>query len=142
VARTTRIKVVEILVGHYDGTTDLDPFIDTANELITWLDGEDTDGDLTTAMLEKIERYLAAHFYAHADQLMQSKSTGGASGAFQGQTGMGLAHTHYGYTAMVLDVTGKLAQRNKETEEGGKRKASVAWLGLPVSEQTDYVDRD
>ena len=141
-SRTSRIEVTAILVGHYDGTTELDAFIDTANELVTWLDGEDSDGVLTTALLEKIERYLSAHFYAHADQLLQSKSTGGASGAFQGQTGMGLASTQYGYTAMVLDVTGRLAQLNKEAEKGGKQRASITWLGLPVSEQTDYVDRD
>ena len=66
-SRTSRIQVVEILVGHYDGTTELDAFIAAANGLVTWLDGEDTDGDLTTAVLEQIERWLAAHFYAHSD---------------------------------------------------------------------------
>jgi len=97
---------------------------------------------LNATLAESVECFLAAHFYAHADQLLQSKSTGGSSGSFQGQTGQVLSSTQYGQTAMLLDVTGLLAKRSKEAETGQKRVAGVSWLGLPPSEQTDYEDRD
>ncbi|GAF90891.1 unnamed protein product, partial [marine sediment metagenome] len=82
------------------------------------------------------------HFYAHADQLYQARSTAGASATFQGQTGMILLSTQYGQTAMLLDVTGLLAKLSKDAEEGGKRKVTAAWLGRRPSAQTAYVDRD
>jgi hypothetical protein len=72
-----------------------------------------------------------------SDKAYQSKSTGGASGTFQGQTGMRLESTDYGQAAMILDVTGRLASRSQ-----GRTRPTVAWGGKPPSEQTDYVDRD
>jgi hypothetical protein len=143
-ARTTASAVAEILLGQYDaeGRPDLDPFISTATALVDWLAGKDTDGELTATLLERIEAFLSAHFYAHADQLLQSRSTGGASGAYQGQTAMWLNSTQYGQTAMVLDVTGRLAGMVKAATDGGKPKASMEWLGKPPSEQILYTDRD
>jgi hypothetical protein len=141
-SRTTVANVQGILAGHYDGRTDLTPFISTATVLVDWLDAQDTDNELSTTLLEVIERWLTAHFYAHADQIFQSKSTGGASGSFQGQTAMVFSSTQYGQTAMALDVTGKLAGRNKEVLDGSRKKATVSWLGLPPSEQLDVEDRD
>lgn len=142
--RTNASAVEAILLDQYDrdGRPDLDPFISTATALADWVEGEDADGDLTVTLLERIEAFLAAHFYAHANQLLQSKSTGGASGAFQGQTAMWLNSTQYGQTAMVLDVTGRLAGQVKAMADGARPKAGVTWLGRPPSEQTDYVDRD
>lgn len=104
------------------------PFIAAANDLVDWLDTVD-EGALSTTTLTKIEKWLSAHFYAIRDQQYTSKSTGGASGSFQGQTGMVLLSTYWGQMACTLDTTGLLAQRSKEVEEGGKRKAQVKWLG-------------
>lgn len=144
--RTTSADVQAILVTNkqYDGTTDLQPFIDTAVVLTDWLETNDTGGTLSETALERIEAYLAAHFYGHADQFFTSKSTGRASGSFQGQTQMVLMSTYYGQTACLLDTTGLLAQRSKDAERGSPVDYGVGieWVGKPVSEQIDYIDRD
>ncbi|MFA5376347.1 MAG: hypothetical protein WC455_11435 [Dehalococcoidia bacterium] len=133
-ARVTQAEVRDIVDN--DGTTDMTPFITAANALTDRVDTLDTDGILSDALLKEIERHLAAHFYQSLDQGYQSKSTDGASGSFQGQYGMHLERTAYGQNAMTMDFTGTLAAINK-----GKPKASMLWLGLKQSEQTDYVDR-
>lgn len=136
-AYTTASAVQGVLGTHYDGSTDLTPFIDTAAGVITRLASKDVDGELTSANLEIIERWLAAHYYAQADPILQSKSVGKSSGVFEGQTAMGLRNTRYGQQAIALDWTGYLAKIDK-----GIVKVGMKWLGKPVSEQTDYEDRD
>lgn len=127
--RTTPGNVQDILGPHYDGKSAITPFIETANSLVSRIAANDTLATLSGVDLELIERWLAAHFYAHADQLMTSKSTGGASGSFQGQTGMVLESTQYGQTAMLLDSTGYLSRLNNETKSGTKQKAQMFWIG-------------
>jgi hypothetical protein len=127
--------VQDILGPHYDGSTSLTPFIETATDIVTWLDSKDVDGELSAATLELIERWLSAHFYAQSDPILQTKNTGKSGGTFEGQTAMGLKNTRYGQQALFLDSTGNLAKR-------GIGKAKMNWLGLPKSEQTDYEDRD
>lgn len=134
-ARVTQAEVRDIVSN--DSTTDMTPFITAANALTDRVDLLDTEGVLSEALLKEIERHLAAHFYQSLDPGYTSKSTGGASGSFQGQYGMHLERTPYGQNAMTMDFTGTLAVLNK-----GKPKASMMWLGLPQSEQTDYVDRN
>ena len=144
--RTTSAAVIDLLVSgkQYDSvaTPSLDPFIATATALTDLVEAADADDELNATVLERIEAYLAAHFYAHADQLYQERNTGKAGAVFQGKTGMVLLSTQYGQTACLLDVTGYLARKNKEAEGAGRRKASMSWLGKPPSEQIDYVDRD
>lgn len=140
-ARTTSPAVEAILGGHYDGETDLTAFIAAANALVDWVVSKDTTSELTSTMAERVECFLSCHFYAHSDQVAQSKSVGGSSDSYQGQTGMVLSSTQYGQTAMLLDVTGLLAKRSKEAETGLRRKVGVAWLGLVPDDQTDYEDR-
>jgi hypothetical protein len=125
-ARTTADKVRDIIATDED--ISLSGFIDTANAFVTWLSGQDSNGDLDDEMLELIERWLAAHFYSHHDQLLQSETAGGGGGIYQGQTGMMLLSTQYGQTAMALDVTGNLARRNQDAIDG-KRKPRVSWGG-------------
>lgn len=134
--RTTSDDVKAILGRNYSSreSLDLTPFIVTASNLVDWVDGTCSPGTLTASTLELIERWLAAHFYAHADQLFSSKSTNGASGSFQGQTGMNLNSTQYGQTALSLDTTGCLSRRVKEIEQGGTNVVSLDWLG------TEYTD--
>jgi len=140
-ARTTSANVTAILVTdkNYDGSTSLAAFIDTATALVDEVVtcAAKRGITLSATLLELIERWLAAHFYAHADPLYTSRSTQGASGSFQGQTGMHLESTQYGQTAMVLDTSRCLAAINK-----GGSKIGAVWLGKPRSEQIDYVDRD
>ena len=114
------------------------PFIRTANRLTDKVSAADVDGDLGVELLIEIETYLAAHLCAQRDPQYSSKSTGGASGQFQGQFGQRLDATSWGQTALMLDATGYLAKLN----EGKRAKASMTWVGKPPSEQTAYEDRD
>jgi hypothetical protein len=134
--RTTEEQVREII--DTDVSLSIAPFIDQASALTDKVSAADTTGELGTDLLLMIEKNLAAHFYAFRDPQYTSKSTGGASGSFQGQTGLGLNATYWGQTAMLLDVTGYLTELNMAT----RPKASLTWLGKPPSEQTDYEDRD
>lgn len=138
-ARTNSNAVQAILGDNYDSNIDLDPFIDTASAVVDEIEDCASERDITmsSTLLELIERWLAAHFYAHADPLYQSRSTGGASATFQGQTGMGLESTVYGQTALRLDKSGCLAYMDEKSEP-----VQVIWLGKPPSEQTPYWQRD
>lgn len=129
-ARTTDTAVKGILVDHYDSVTNpsLTPFIETATSLVDYVEDQDEDSVLSASMLEGIERWLSAHFYAHADQLRQSKSTGRASAVYQGKTDMALDSTQYGQTAKLLDVSGTLAELDRQSKEG-RPTAGGAWLG-------------
>ena len=117
-----------------DTDLNLTPFIRTANVLTNWLADQDAalDNLLDAATLTEIETYLAAHFVAHRDQQYSSKSTGGSSASFQGQTGMVLSATLYGQTAMMLDSTGMLAKRSADASSGvAKVRVSARWAGTP-----------
>lgn len=142
-ARTNSTNVIAVLLSgkQYDGVNSpsLDAFIDTANSLVTQLNSEcNSGGELDTARLELIERYLAAHFYAHADQQMQAKQTGDASATFKGKTDLGLNGTDYGQTALLLDTTGCLANWNQQLKSG-KKKIGVKWLGKVKTEQDEEL---
>lgn len=126
-ARTTPQAVQDLLAGEYDGKTRLTPSIDTANVMVNWLATQDlaAEGLLNSGQLELIERWLSAHYYQMADPGYQNRSTGGASGGFQGQFTTGFKMTRFGQTALVIDVTNLLAKRDKEAEEGSRRVTQV-----------------
>jgi len=139
VSRTTAAAVRDVLLRDYDSIDcpRLQPFVDKASIM--------TDDVLTcstrkgspysTAKLEMIERFLAAHAYAMSDRTYKSRSTLRASGTFNGQTGMYLEATPYGQEAKELDNLGCL-------EAVGKTKTvGAVWLGRRPSQQTDVDDR-
>lgn len=111
-----------------NSSVSLIPFIEVANEMTTYVSSKDTSSELTVTMLKKIEIYLAAFFYTLKDPTYSSRSTGGASGSFKGQSGMIFEQNEYGQIAMALDITGTLAQLNKNAKEG-KPRASLSWGG-------------
>lgn len=133
--RVTEREVREIIPN--DPLVGVKPFIDAANALTNHVSSEDAQGLLNSALLVQIEKYLAAHFYEHRDPQYDEKKTGDAMAVFQGEWGMGLDSSKWGQTAKMLDVTGTLRALSK-----GVVRAGMDWLGLPPSEQTDYVDRD
>lgn len=138
-ARTTAALVKGILVRDYDGKTSLTPFIDTASSFVDDVVTCMSEKGLTAhsaAKLELIERWLSAWAYKQSDKALASKSTGGASGSYQGQTGIGMSNNFYGQTALRLDTSGCLDGIDESTT------AEVFWAGRPPSEQTDYEDRD
>lgn len=137
--RTTERAVKGLLLSNYDNSSNpsLQPFIDTAASLVDRIEIADDKGSMSSSSLELVERYLSAHFYAHADPFLSSKSTGGASGQFQGRTDVGFDATLYGQTAKRLDVTGTLVTLDQPL----RPKASCNWLGLVRDDQTDVDGR-
>lgn len=133
--RTTERAVKAILGGHYDGTSGLQPFIDTASSLVD--DIAAADSSISSTRLELIERWLAAHYYEHADPITASRSTGRASGQFQGRTDMGFDSTKYGQEAKRLDTSGLLVKLDQPL----RPKASCAWLGKVRDDQLDADER-
>lgn len=119
--RTTSDLVGEII--DLDADIPMTGFIATANVLVNWLDGQDSEDLLDDTTLELIERWLAAHLYAHRDQLYISQGKGRSNATYQvGVLGKGLESTQYGQTALLLDITGKLRTY-------GQRAPSVYWGG-------------
>jgi hypothetical protein len=112
-----------ILVDQWDGTTDLTPFIASASMLIDQVAQMALQMSFpisyTVGQLELIERWLSAHLYKQMDMMLQQKATGGASGVYQGKTGMSLDSTRYGQTAMTLDYSGALSAISKRATAGG-----------------------
>lgn len=140
-ARTTAEDVKGILGDHYDGTSNVNKYIDTANSLVNKVSSNDSDSLLDDSDLELIERWLAAHCYAHHDQLYQNKSTGRASGTYQGRTEFMFKSTQYGQMALVLDVTGYLAELQEQAMKG-KRKAKAIWGGTRYSDDNSERSED
>ncbi len=130
-ARTTPVlvgKIVEVdpLI------TDLTPFIDSANELVTEVCAvakkEDGSDFYTVTRLELIERWLSAHFYKIRDQMVTSEQAGPVQSAYGMKLGLNLAVTTYGQQAMILDTFGGLAQLNKAAESG-RVPVTGFWMG-------------
>jgi len=116
----------------------LEPFIRQAHILTNWLEKADSKNELDDDTLTEIEIQLAAHFYAvQRDPQYQSKSAAGASGSFQGATGYSLQATHFGQTALLLDVTSLLTKRNLEAQQG-KRISRTIWLGWQDHSENPY----
>ncbi len=122
--RTTAIavaKIIKVTTG-----ADLDPFIETANSLVTAIC---VSTDLTTAQLELIERWLSAHFYAIRAPRRIMEKAGDVAQGFKYELDLALNQTTYGQQAMLLDISGALAAYNAQIVKGGPRVATVAWLG-------------
>lgn len=141
-ARTTSTLVQGILINDYDKKTDLAPYIDSASVIIDRVLACATRRGVTLSAteLELMERWLAAHAYAQMDRLRKKQEIhagpGKVVGEYQGQWGMYLDSTSYGQFAQSLDASGCLAAI------GRQKRASMHWLGLPPSLQTDYENRD
>lgn len=138
--RTTPQAVKGVLQRDYDtiNNPSLTPYIDTAAVIVSRVATCATTKGVTlsSAELELIERWLAAHFYAVSDKPYTNNTTADASAAYNGQTAMGLDATLYGQQAKAIDYSGCLAAITSRV------RASAAWLGKPPSSQIDYIDRD
>lgn len=125
-ARTTTTAVEAIL--EESPTLTLTTFIDTANRMVTKHCSKVTD--YTSDDLEKIERYLAAHFYHIAATRSDSERAGRVSETKRSKIDMGLDLTHYGQHAMLLDWAGGLAALNKRIKDGiTSAGIGITWLG-------------
>jgi hypothetical protein len=139
-ARTTPDAVKAVLGYDYDtaNSPSLVPYIDAAAAVVTRVVNCATlkETPLTADEAELVERWVAAHFYQQSDQGYTSRSTGGASGSFQGQTGMYFESTKYGQSAVMLDPSGCL------TSIAARRSAGGYWLGTTEPNQRTYRERN
>ena len=137
-SRTAPSAVQAILGPNYATGVSLSPFIEVATAIVDdVVSCAAEDGvTLTAVKLELIERWLAAHFYHCSDPVYQSRSTEGASGQFQGQSGMGYDGSRYGQMAMRIDSSGCLRASDKGAT------GQFIWLGKPPSDQINVDDRD
>lgn len=131
--RVTEEQVRELIDS--DPKLSVAPFIRGANALTDKVSARDSAGLLTTADLFEIEINLAAHHYEHRDPQPAEEKTGDARTIHQGMEKIDCCK--WWTAAVTHDETGYLASAKK-----GKTRATAAWLGLPPSEQTAYVDRD
>ena len=129
-ARTTPALVQEI--REWDDTTfpSLTPFINAASNLITRVcdpkyDTADAD-DIATLTI--IETWLAAHFYSVADNPVAGSRVGPLYDTYQYKVDLNLASTEYGQTAMIMDVSGALANWNEVVGKGSP-EVGATWLG-------------
>jgi len=136
VSRTTSIAVSEII--EVDTSISLTPFINTASAMVTKHCAELYA--YTDEELELIERYLAAHFYTLRDPRPTQETAGKVNQWLQSKVDLGLATSHYGQMAMVLDYNGGLSKLNTETKKGGKRTVGISWLGTENEELADELE--
>ena len=123
-----RVTTNEVKAIIETSLVDLDPFITSANTFINAiLADEISAGNISSALLSELEKWLAAHFVAIRDPQVKSEKLGDAQATYRGKEGMGLRATTYGQQALALDSTGLLAQV-------GMKRAEVKTLNIvPVS---------
>jgi hypothetical protein len=139
--RSNAAQVREVL--ETDEDIQVEPFIKAANSIVNWLYAHCAEmASLSTDDLELIETWLAAHYYSQKDPALTQRTTGGASGSFQGQVAMYFEGTWYGQKAMELDHSGCLAKRQQELKTGQKTSASIGWAGKRTSERLDAWERE
>lgn len=107
-ARTTAADVEKII--EVDSSLDIDAFIDDAT---TFVDEYLTGAGYSDAILEKIEKYLSAHFISMRQRQLTEETFGDAGVKYAGKFGMGLNGSQYGQQVQVLDKKGILAKAAK-----------------------------
>jgi hypothetical protein len=107
-ARTTAAKVQAII--QTKASISLDPFIETANHLVTKVC---TSSNYDATDLELIERWLAAHFYAVRDPRRLREKAGPVSAEYKGKWDLKLNLTEYGQQVLLLDYEGHFAALNE-----------------------------
>ena len=136
------VRTTDALVGgiiEVDASIPLTPFISAANTLVTQC-CTDLTIDHTAAQLILIETWLAAHFYSVRDMRPEMEKAGPVSEKFQSKVDLGLATSHYGQMAMLLDFYGGLSALNEKMKKGGGRTPSVSWLGKSETETIAEAD--
>lgn len=141
--RTTQDAVKKVLSQQYNcQNTDVRPFMDAATGIVDWIDICDVDNVNSDTQLAKIETWLSAHYYGVSEQLLQSKSEGGASGSFQGQTGKYFEATTFGQMAISLDLSGCLAKKQAELVKGQKFTTQFAHVGTRRANRRTFDERN
>lgn len=132
--RTNEDNVILILKDNYDDGDDLEIFIADANAMV---DLYCVDSGYSAAVLELIERYVAAHLYQMINdkeiqyQIGTSGSGGGGAVGIKiaSKIDLGFDYTIYGQTAKRWDKAGNLAKADEIAKNGGGVTPSVKYLG-------------
>lgn len=139
--RTTNAKVqkiIEVDTGIISSDEDMEPFIETASALVDSVCAvaKKADGSAYYAdsMLELIERWLAAHFYAVRDKRATAEKAGSVSVNYENKVDLYLANTSYGQQAMMLDTNGGLAALNRLPQQASRITAGIMYVGTPPSD--------
>ncbi len=108
--RVTAQEVQHLVTDVGIDDLDLKLFIEMAN-LIVEEDLVPATPTLSAARLTKIELMLAAHYVVVSDEKgsLTSQTTGEATESYHRKTFEGLKMTRWGQQAIVLDITGTLA---------------------------------
>jgi len=105
--------------------TDLTPFITMGNLLV---DSTLSNQGLSESLLTEIEKNVVAHLICSRDP-RAAEERAGTGGEIQvkytGKWGEGLKSTPYGQNAMLLDPTGRLANR-------GAKRATISMIDHSV----------
>jgi hypothetical protein len=111
-----------------DASISLTPYIEVASALVTRIC---VGSSYDSTLLELIERWLAAHFYALRDKRVSSEGVKGLTTSYEApKTAMYLSNTVYGQTALSVDIYGSLAAWQKQLEDGVQSvSAGVYHLG-------------
>lgn len=110
--------------------TDLQPYLDASNELVTELCG----GLYDDARLKSIETFLAAHLVALGDRnyyagMVTMESMGEQNTQFATPKPSDFSTTAYGQQAMLLDTKGGLAYIAFHVAKGKRAKVGIVSLG-------------
>ncbi len=115
--------------------TDLTPYIEVANNMVTRVCLE---SDYDDATLELIERYLAAHFLAVHFPISIMERAASVQSLKEHKVALGLMNTRYGQQACMIDTAGNLAAVSANAEKGIKKvQVGLTYLGkVPCSVQS------
>lgn len=141
-ARRTTSELIAEIIELDPNITNLDPFILAASILVDrvqvaaeaddlLLPATDDDADRET-ILETIETWLGAHFYAMRDPRATHEGVGSVQETYQSKVDLGLRLSHYGQMAIALDTTGTLAAI--ADGRAAVRTVQVSWLGTDCDE--------
>jgi hypothetical protein len=100
----------------------------------------DKNGDLyhSSATLDVVETWLAAHFAAVEDPRTVNESASGGSAGFEtAQVTMYLSSTRYGQAAIALDFSGLLNEYNDDLINGKVKKSLATLTNLGWNEESD-----
>jgi hypothetical protein len=109
-----------------DPEVDIDPFIDTANEIVTEVC---TDSGYTDTRLELIERWLATHLATVNDPRLVREEVSTLRLVYQQEVKLGLDQTPYGQQAKVIDTAGNLAKLDQMSKGKVSGTKKIVWLG-------------
>ncbi|PHR87490.1 MAG: hypothetical protein COA78_37085 [Blastopirellula sp.] len=105
---TTVAEVRELITLMAEDNTILHNFINTAN---VYREANLASSGLSTVVLTEIEKYLACHFAAMAEEKggIVRETIDDATDVYNNDYGPGLRSTRFGQTAIILDTSGTLA---------------------------------